>query len=118
MVLDAGTQLTLTPLALQKARERAGLTQEELAARCPISLPAIQSYERPGHPPNYSYLLTLLEAYGLDLRGFHDLLIEVRTDLGHAELQQRIARMEARLDGLQNASGMQVSGAEDRSSAY
>lgn len=113
MIFDTSAQLALTPLALRKARERAGLSQEEVAARCPISLPAIQNYECPGHRPNYSYLLMLLEAYGLDLGGFYSLLTEVFTDRQHAELHGRVSQIEEQVKALAEAVGMQATTSED-----
>jgi len=103
MIFDVDTQLGLTPLALTKARERAHLSQEEVVVRCPISLPCIQNYERPGCNPQYWYLLTLLNAYGLDLGGFYELLREVYADEQRAAVEERLDRVEERLGRFENA---------------
>ncbi|MDI9431692.1 MAG: helix-turn-helix transcriptional regulator [Planctomycetota bacterium] len=104
MLLDAATQLNLTPLALKTARERAGLSQEAVAARSGISLPAIQSYECSGHRPQYSYLLMLLEAYGMDLGSFYDLLIEIHAERQRTDMEERIARLEGRIEAYDEAA--------------
>ena len=103
MLLGVATQLDLTPLALKTARERAGLSQEAVAARSGISLPAIQSYECSGHRPQYSYLLMLLEAYGMDVGGFYDLLIEIHAERQRTDMEERIAHLEGRIEAYEEA---------------
>lgn len=53
---------------LRDARQRAGLTQRELAARAGTSQSALARYERARTMPDLATLLRLVEACGLDLR--------------------------------------------------
>jgi len=112
MVLDADTQLSLTPQALRKARERAGLNLGDVVQRSGISWPALQNYECPGHSPQYAYLLRLLEVYGLDLGGFHQLLAEIHADMQRDEIERRMGEMKDRLNAVEVALGGVAAGAE------
>jgi transcriptional regulator with XRE-family HTH domain len=53
---------------LREARERAGLTQRELARRAGTSQPAIARYERARSMPDVETLTRLLRACGYELR--------------------------------------------------
>lgn len=103
MILHADTQLHLTPLALKRARERAGLSQEELASRSRISVPPIQSYECRGHRPQYSYLLMLLEVYGMDLGGFYSLLTDIYVEQWRGGMEERVDHAERQVKALEDA---------------
>ena len=113
MVLDADTQLLLTPQALRRARQRAGLSRGDVVQRSHISWPALQNYECPGHNPQYSYLLNLLEVYGLDLGGFHHILAEIHADIQRDEIERRMGEMTDRLNAVEAALGGVATGAEE-----
>jgi transcriptional regulator with XRE-family HTH domain len=53
---------------VREARQRAGLTQAELAARVGTSQPAIARYERARAMPDLTTLQRIVEACGLELR--------------------------------------------------
>lgn len=53
---------------IREARERAGLSQAELAARAGVSQPVISAYESGRRQPSMAMLAKLVEASGHDLR--------------------------------------------------
>lgn len=53
---------------IREARERAGITQAELARRIGTSQPAIARYERARTMPDLATLQRIVEACGLELR--------------------------------------------------
>jgi len=53
---------------IREARERAGITQAELAQRVGTSQPAIARYERARTMPDLATLHRIVEACGLELR--------------------------------------------------
>ena len=53
---------------VREARQRAGLTQAELAKRVATSQPAIARYERARSMPDLATLHRIVEACGLELR--------------------------------------------------
>ena len=64
-------------------------------------------------PPQYSYLLKLLEVYGLDLGGFHQLLAEIHADMQRDEIERRMGEMTDRLNAVEAALGGVATGAEE-----
>lgn len=63
--------MTSSAAAIREARERAGLSQAELAARAGVSQPVISAYESGRREPSMAMLAKLVEASG------HALLVEV-----------------------------------------
>lgn len=55
------------PALLREARDRAGLTQSQLAASTAIAQPNISAYERGARSPTVRTLVTLLDACGAEL---------------------------------------------------
>lgn len=104
MFLDMDTYAHLIPKALKKARERAGLSIEEIAQRTKISIPAIGNYEWGKNLPLMPYFLCLLDLYKLDLTQFHELLMHLYYGQVHQETARRIGDLEQRIKTLEEAT--------------
>jgi len=90
----------LTPTVLRKAREKAGLSIEEAAARSPVHQLTIENYERGRNLPWLPYFLQLLDLYGLDFCGFHELAVDEFVNRRHKALCERVDGLEQRLEAL------------------
>ena len=104
------------PHLVREARRRAGLTQEQLAARVGTTQSAIARLESGRTSPSLAYLTRLLEACGLDLRielaplDEHDwTLAEQNLALSPAERLVKLIRMvhfaQAGREALERAGG-------------
>jgi len=94
----------LLPHALKRAREQAGLSIEEAASRSGISELALQNHEFGTHLPAMDCFLFELQTYGLDFGRFHELLLEVYSDLIDDDISGRMNELETRLKALEEAS--------------
>ena len=80
---------------LREARQKAGLTQRELAARAGTSQSAVARYERARSMPDIPTLQRLLEACGLELR----FRVEPLDDTQDRQIREAISRPpKARLE--------------------
>jgi transcriptional regulator with XRE-family HTH domain len=57
---------------LRELRERAGLTQEQLAARSGVPLPSLRGYEQGQREPYWHVAFRLAAGLGVDCRAFAD----------------------------------------------
>ncbi len=91
----------LTPTVLRKAREKAGLTIREAAAKCPVHELTIENYERGRNLPWFPYFLQLLDLYGLDFHRFHELVVDEFINRRHDKLCDKVDSLEQRLEILE-----------------
>jgi transcriptional regulator with XRE-family HTH domain len=68
--------------ALREAREVAGLTQEELAKATGNSVSSVSAWERGTHTPSWSTVGELLDAIGMSLHDFADIVEGVQVSKG------------------------------------
>jgi transcriptional regulator with XRE-family HTH domain len=116
-VRDAGSSLLGLARRIRALRERRGLTQEDFAARCDISVSFVSLLERGERNPSYDTLLQVAAALELPLSelfrledaedsGAHRLGDWVRRKgLGRAEVDRLLAVAEAMFSGGPDASG-------------
>jgi transcriptional regulator with XRE-family HTH domain len=98
---------------LKELRERAGLTQDELAAAVGTDRRNIRRWEAEGHDPSGTVLLRILEALGAEVvpklpaelpRAVNAEVQELRTALAEAE-ERAAARHDQLLERLETFAG-------------
>jgi transcriptional regulator with XRE-family HTH domain len=98
---------------LKELRERAGLTQDELAAAVGTDRRNIRRWEAEGHDPSGTVLLRMLDALGAEIvpkppdelpRAVNAEVHELRTELAEAE-ERAAARHDQLLERLETFAG-------------
>jgi transcriptional regulator with XRE-family HTH domain len=84
---------TLASGLLRDARQRAGLTQEEVATKAGVARPLISQYETGRKDPSLTTLARLIEACGMELRVRADMLS--LADLAQYAQDARVGSEEA-----------------------
>jgi uncharacterized protein len=109
--------MTTSAAVIREARERAGVSQAELAARAGVSQPVISAYESGRREPSMAMLAKLVAASGHDLRievvarpGFHRAL----PDTAMGRRLHRHRRTIVELARQQGASNVRVFGSVAR----
>lgn len=115
---DAGSSLLGLARRIRTLRERRGLTQEDFAARCDISVSFVSLLERGERNPSYDTLLQVAAALELPLgelfrledaedAGAHRLVEWVRRrGLGREDVDRLLAVAEAMFNGGPEAMGL------------
>lgn len=104
MLCDANACARLIPTALRKARLRAGLSEYQAAERIISTPQVIENWENGKNSPQLANLLSVLEAYGLDMCSFGRLLNEVYSEERLEEMEKRLERMAGRLETIEQAA--------------
>jgi len=104
--------MTDVAMLLREARQSAGFTQAELAARVGTSQPAINRYEHGGVEPSISTLRRILHACGLRLE--FDVRPEPTVNRSLHELLQRQRNRVVELAGRHGATNVRVFGSVAR----
>jgi transcriptional regulator with XRE-family HTH domain len=96
---------------VREARRRAGLTQEQLAARAGVSQPTIARVESGKVSPSFERLVTLVRAAGLDL----DVHVVPLDEDAYTLAEQNVRRTpDERLDSLLTGVDLYEEGKRNR----